>query len=59
MEIIIGDKSGFCAGISFTLKKAEELLNEYKAIYCLGEIVHNEEVVSSLKKRGLIVKNPR
>ena len=54
MEIIIGDKSGFCAGISFTLKKAEELLNEYKAIYCLGEIVHNERVVKSLEDKGLI-----
>ncbi len=54
MEIIIGDKSGFCAGVSYTIKKAEELLDKYKTIYCLGEIVHNEKVVKSLEDKGMI-----
>lgn len=54
MEIIIGDKSGLCAGVSFTIKKAEELLDEYKSIYCLGEIVHNERVVKTLEDKGMI-----
>ena len=54
MEIIIGDKSGLCAGVSFTIKRAQELLDEYKSIYCLGEIVHNERVVKSLEDKGMI-----
>ena len=54
MNIIVGDKSGFCAGVSFTTKRADELLNEYKKIYCLGEIVHNERVVKSLEDKGMI-----
>ena len=54
MNIIVGDKSGFCAGVSYTIKKADELLNKYKNIYCLGEIVHNERVVKSLEDKGMI-----
>ena len=57
MNIIIGEKSGFCAGVSFTIKKASELLEQYGSLYCLGEIVHNERVVKSLEDKGMITVN--
>ena len=57
MKIIVGEKSGFCAGVSFTIKKASELLEQYGSLYCLGEIVHNERVVKSLEDKGMITVN--
>lgn len=52
MEIIIGKNAGFCNGVDFTIKKANELLKE-GPIYCLGEIVHNKQVVQDLINRGM------
>lgn len=55
MEIIIGEKSGFCTGVLYTVKKAQELIdNSKEKIYCLGEIVHNERVISDLKEKGMV-----
>lgn len=53
-EIIIGKTSGFCFGSRNAVDGAEKELCENKSIYCLGEIIHNEEVVKSLEKKGLI-----
>ncbi len=55
MEIIVGKTSGFCEGVSYTVKKAYETLNSTDAkVYCLGEIVHNESVVQDLTSRGMV-----
>lgn len=54
MEIIVGKLSGFCNGVSNTIKRATSSLDEYKKVYCLGEIVHNERVISDLENKGMI-----
>ena len=51
--IEIGKSAGFCGGVINSVKKAKEALNKYKNIYCLGELVHNKEVVESLEDNGL------
>ena len=57
MNVIIGKTSGFCNGVSYTVKTAEEAIINEK-IYCLGEIVHNERVINDLEKNGMItIKN--
>ncbi len=54
MEIIIGKTAGFCYGVERAVKGAQkELENTNKKIYCLGEIVHNKEVVKKLKEKGI------
>lgn len=53
MNIVIGKTSGFCNGVSNTVKKAEEAISNEK-VYCLGEIVHNERVINDLEKNGMI-----
>ena len=56
MKIIIGKTAGFCYGVERAVKGAkEELNNEDKKIYCLGEIVHNREVIKDLENRGIEV----
>ncbi len=56
MEIIIGKTSGFCKGVEHTVREANKILEQEK-VYCLGEIVHNERVVSDLKNLGMITIN--
>lgn len=54
MEIIIGKTSGFCAGVRNTVIKAEKELEQSKEkIYCLGEIVHNKQVIEKLENKGM------
>lgn len=54
MEIIIGKTSGFCAGVKNAVANAEkEIQNTNKKIHCLGELVHNKQVIQKLEKQGL------
>ena len=54
MKIIVGKNSGFCAGVKRTITRAEEELSKNASgLDCLGEIIHNKQVVDSLSKSGL------
>lgn len=53
MKVVVGTLAGFCDGVKHTVLSAEEALNTGKKIYCLGEIVHNKQVVEGLKDKGL------
>jgi 4-hydroxy-3-methylbut-2-enyl diphosphate reductase len=55
MLIEIDSNSGFCYGVTKTVQIAEEALGEGTPVYCLGEIVHNEEEVERLKSKGLVI----
>lgn len=58
MEIIVGKTAGFCYGVQNAVTKTEELLKDNKNICCLGELVHNGEVIKKLEKMGLnVVEN--
>ena len=54
MEVVIGKLAGFCPGVENTIKKAREILEKNKNVYCLGEIVHNKQVIEELEKNGMI-----
>lgn len=54
MNIIVGKSSGFCAGVKYSVTKAEDELNKAKSsVDCLGEIIHNRQVVENLESKGL------
>ena len=55
MEIILGRTAGFCYGVKNAVSNAEEKLKEYKNLYCLGELVHNGQVIKKLENLGLKV----
>ena len=54
MEVIVGKLAGFCGGVQRVVEGANKLTDENEKIYCLGEIVHNKEVISSLESKGMI-----
>ncbi|MCX6234314.1 MAG: 4-hydroxy-3-methylbut-2-enyl diphosphate reductase [Bacteroidetes bacterium] len=54
LKVEIDSSSGFCFGVTSAIKKAEEILDKQDKLYCLGEIVHNEEEIRRLEKKGLI-----
>ena len=53
MKIIIGKTSGFCYGVKRAVEGSLEQVKEKKEIYCLGELVHNEQVISDLESKGM------
>ena len=53
MEVILGKKAGFCGGVINSVTKSIDLLKDNKDLFCLGEIVHNKQVVSSLEEKGM------
>ena len=57
VNVEIDPKSGFCFGVVKAIKKAEEELAKGSPVYCLGDIVHNEQEVKRLTDLGLITIN--
>lgn len=56
ISIHIDQHSGFCFGVVRAIEEAEKQLSESnQTLYCLGEIVHNNEEVDRLEKLGLKV----
>ena len=53
MEIILGKKAGFCFGVENAIKKTNEVLIDNKEIQCLGELVHNKQVIEDLESKGV------
>lgn len=56
MQVKTAKSAGFCFGVKRAVDKVYELLeNNVTPIYTLGPIIHNEEVVSDLEKKGVSV----
>ncbi|MEG1574977.1 MAG: 4-hydroxy-3-methylbut-2-enyl diphosphate reductase [Bacteroidales bacterium] len=56
-KVEIDAKSGFCFGVVNAIKKAEEELENGGMLYCLGDIVHNNNEVERLRSKGLVSIN--
>lgn len=57
MEIYFASVMGFCFGVERAVEIAEKTLTEYKNIkvYSLGPLIHNEEFLSELSSKGLLI----
>lgn len=53
LSVTIDNNSGFCFGVVYAIEMAEDVLDEKGYLYCLGDIVHNDEEVNRLKAKGL------
>ena len=54
MEVIVGKYAGFCPGVMNSVTKAQEAVNRYDKLYCLGELIHNKTVVTELEEKGIV-----
>ena len=57
-KIDIDPDAGFCFGVVRAIQQAEEALAQEPLLYCLGDIVHNEEEILRLQKKGLKTISP-
>ena len=57
LKVDIDLNSGFCFGVIYAIEMAEDILTEENHLYCLGDIVHNDEEIARLKKKGLKIIN--
>ncbi len=53
LNVSIDKSSGFCFGVVYAIDMAEDILDHEEYLYCLGDIVHNDEEVERLKAKGL------
>lgn len=58
-EIRLAQYAGFCFGVKRAVDQVYELAETGKTIYTYGPIVHNEEVVKDLEKKGVRVLESR
>lgn len=58
MEVKTAKSAGFCFGVKRAVEKVYEVAGEKQAgVYTCGPIIHNEEVVGDLEKKGVSVLN--
>lgn len=55
MQVSIDKNSGYCFGVEFAIKMAEDEMEHNDHLYCLGDIVHNDMEVKRLNAKGLEV----
>lgn len=54
-KIIIAKHAGFCFGVKRAVEIAEKALKSGKRTYCVGHLIHNNQVIDMLKRKGLII----
>ena len=57
MDVILAEHAGFCFGVKKAVEQVYEQISTGKQIYTYGPIVHNEEVVKDLERKGVRVIN--
>lgn len=55
MDVIVAENSGFCFGVKRAVDSVYEQLEKGGKIYTYGPIIHNEQVVGELEKKGVQV----
>ena len=56
MEILVAKSAGFCFGVEKAIESVyKEIETGKKPIYTFGPIIHNEQVVEDLEKKGVSV----
>ncbi len=55
MEVILAETAGFCFGVKRAVDQVYEQIKTGKKIYTFGPIIHNENVVEDLEKKGVQV----
>ncbi|WMN06084.1 4-hydroxy-3-methylbut-2-enyl diphosphate reductase [Marivirga arenosa] len=55
LQVTIDQDSGYCFGVEYAIRMAEDAMQDTEKLYCLGDIVHNDMEVKRLYNKGLRV----
>jgi 4-hydroxy-3-methylbut-2-enyl diphosphate reductase len=55
IEVVVATTAGFCSGVRQAIRGVQQRLQENRTLYCLGDIIHNPDVIENLKGSGLVV----
>ena len=54
IQITMAKSAGFCPGVKNAIDKVLELAkNRKKPIYTLGPLIHNKQVIETLREKGI------
>ncbi len=53
MKVILAEELGFCFGVKKAINKAIDTIDRNRNVYSLGPLIHNKQVISNLKQKGL------
>ncbi len=53
IKIEIAENAGFCPGVQRAVDIAKKAAEKYGKVYTLGELIHNEDAVADLKRKGV------
>ena len=56
-EVKVAKSAGFCFGVKRAVEMVYSEAAKGKKVYTLGPIIHNEQVVNDLEKKGVNVIN--
>ncbi len=57
MKVTLAKTAGFCFGVQRAVEKVYDEIPKGEKVYTYGPIIHNEEVVSDLENKGVLVVN--
>ncbi|MCR5663899.1 MAG: bifunctional 4-hydroxy-3-methylbut-2-enyl diphosphate reductase/30S ribosomal protein S1 [Oscillospiraceae bacterium] len=52
-KLLVAESAGFCFGVRRSVEMAEGLLAKEGRCACLGELIHNAQMIRSLEEKGL------
>lgn len=55
IDVVVVEDAGFCFGVKRALQLAERATGDFSELYCLGQLIHNNQVVEGLVRRGMRV----
>ncbi len=58
-KLLVAESAGFCFGVSRSVDMAEKLIEENGSCVSLGKLIHNEDLIDALAKKGMrIIQKP-
>ena len=59
MEIELIKPYGFCVGVKYVIDQLNDIISKHsnESVFCVGQLVHNQNVVNSLKDKGVTILN--
>ncbi len=52
-KLVVAESAGFCFGVRRSVDMAMKLLEEHGSCVSLGELIHNEDVIRTLREKGM------